>query len=234
MKKNSMEVFNFKKMEDVPAAFKDPRFKGGSSSLSAIINLFLQRGRKDLAVQLWEYSYAHWLQMRKLPAGASRAKTHFQWMDEAIKNHFEAKPQDLKTISCTKGCSGCCYQEVFITDDEAILLSKKIKEGMEIDYARLKKQAKIKDSDAWIPVPKEIRRCVFLGDDSLCRVYDERPLTCRRYFVTSDPKICEDIGADNVTYMVHAAEAFVSAALNLKPKSGAMAKMLVERLPETK
>lgn len=41
-------------------------------------------------------------------------------------------------------------------------------------------------------LPLEKRRCVFLGPENDCLVYENRPTTCRKYFVASDPGVCAE------------------------------------------
>lgn len=99
-------------------------------------------------------------------------------------------------ISCGAGCAHCCYTPVMVTETEAEVLAKEVRNGLEIDHVLLKKQAyKAGDMDGfWSKA--EFTKCVFLGIDNRCRVYEKRPISCRLHFVTSHPDNCK---LDNVT-----------------------------------
>lgn len=59
-----------------------------------------------------------------------------------------------------------------------------------LDSARLRRQA-VFTEDNWCVQPKEDDSCAFLGTDGRCRVYEYRPMACRKYFVASDPASCD-------------------------------------------
>ncbi|HKX40906.1 MAG TPA: YkgJ family cysteine cluster protein [Burkholderiaceae bacterium] len=94
-------------------------------------------------------------------------------------------------IKCKRGCAACCHLSVDVSPQEAILLRVIAKDqGIPIDEARLDRQAS-KSFDTWHELPVEDRRCVFLGEDNACRVYEHRPGACRKYTVKSDPERCD-------------------------------------------
>lgn len=110
------------------------------------------------------------------------------FIDKAVKEDLEAPPKVEYT--CTKGCHECCRQAVAITSVEAISLVDYAKRNsIQIDSERLKRQVKFDDSN-WHTLPKEDRDCPFLSKEGLCQVYEIRPLTCRKYYVVSDPDKC--------------------------------------------
>jgi Fe-S-cluster containining protein len=117
---------------------------------------------------------------------------------ELIDNISEEEiiKSDLK-VSCKKGCSACCHLNVGISQNEAKLLSTFLKKDQ---IAKLKRQRSVLDkldkstydqftkSTDW-----ETSACVFLDDAGECSIYAYRPISCRKYFVVSDPDLCHVI-----------------------------------------
>lgn len=119
--------------------------------------------------------------------------------------------------SCRKGCDSCCHLSVRVTRQEAVTLRRYMRDrSMTIHEARLERQAETGDDlDAFAALPVADRRCVFLADGS-CRVYDVRPMACRKYMVKTDPQLCDTVrhpGARVGILMSYEAEIFYSAAL---------------------
>jgi Fe-S-cluster containining protein len=132
-------------------------------------------------------------------------------------------------VTCSKGCAACCHLNVGIFPQEAELLLLMAREdGIEIDEARLARQA-TKDDSTWHELSPEDRACVFLGDDRTCRVYEHRPGACRKYLVKNDPDLCDmnkhPGGAVAVVFSVEA-EIVHSAAMTVYG-AGNMAAMLL-------
>ena len=106
--------------------------------------------------------------------------------------------EDLRTddfvdcmISCKQGCNYCCHTQVSVTSDEARLLVLHIKSGVDIDTERLKLQAEtFNDSKKWYELDYKSRKCIFLNDEGLCSVYDDRPSVCRSNYVLSPREQC--------------------------------------------
>lgn len=151
---------------------------------------------------------AHTAALLSAPPGAGRARVFHQRMDAEMGSAAQWKP------SCHKGCSGCCHCEVEVTADEADLLAEVVRSGLDIDRARLARQAtRPRKSPAWV-VPLSVEsRCVFLGNDGACRVYEERPSACRKLLVVSPPAACVTIGAQTSPIQAPRAEILISAAL---------------------
>lgn len=108
----------------------------------------------------------------------------------------EARQEDASSqaITCARGCCHCCKQAVVITDGEADLLVKTaLERGLTIDLAGLRRQNTCTTDEAWLDLPVEDRPCVFLGEQGECRVYDRRPLSCRKYFSVEEPARCDII-----------------------------------------
>jgi Fe-S-cluster containining protein len=120
----------------------------------------------------------------------------YRAIDEMNQDSFN-KP-GVQQPSCKKGCSHCCHIMVNATEWETQTLIEYMKhkaiEFDEYDIATLEAQAKIADTDEYLLSPH--RRCVFLGSDNLCQVYEARPSACRNYFVFSDPEDCNTFGTN--------------------------------------
>jgi Fe-S-cluster containining protein len=95
-----------------------------------------------------------------------------------------------KDIRCQSGCAHCCCIAVAVSNNEAHeLIDYAQQKGITIDRAKLSRQEAY-DDDTWIQQPREDRRCVFLGADNTCQVYDARPFSCRKYFAVTAPDLC--------------------------------------------
>ncbi len=115
---------------------------------------------------------------------------------DRVKNEF---PNE---VFCREKCSDCCYAIFDLTLIEALYLKHKFNEnfsGLEkanliaiadkTDRAlvKMKRDAfrKVKDGANEIEIvgkmSQERVRCPLLGEDNLCVMYDQRPITCRVY-----------------------------------------------------
>jgi hypothetical protein len=169
---------------------------------------------------------AHMRALLAAPPGAGRARVFHQRMDAEMESASQWKP------SCRKGCSGCCHCEVEVTMDEADLLAEAVRDGLEVDRTRLSRQAaRPRKSPEWVVPLSPESRCVFLGDDGACRVYERRPSACRKLLVVSPPVACVTIGAQTSPIQVPRAEILLSAALAIAGSGiTSIAKALVARL----
>lgn len=113
-------------------------------------------------------------------------------IDEHIL-HAAAADEKSQAVTCREGCAHCCKLNVDIDQNEGFLLLEAAKEkGIEIDWARVKRQAS-HTGTRWHDQPIIDRTCVFLGEDNRCGVYEFRPSACRRYFALNDPDDCDAI-----------------------------------------
>lgn len=154
------------------------------------------------------------------PKGPARAARVHRYLDE----EYKARP--VKNAACGSGCAACCRGFAKqVTEDEADLLADAVLSGrVEIDRAELHKQA----GEATGAAP-----CVFLGEGGRCRVYDLRPVACRKYYVTSPAENCGTPGALVTPHIDLMPELIASASLSLTDnKIGFMSSLLAERLEE--
>lgn len=129
--------------------------------------------------------------------------------------------------SCKKGCSHCCYIDVEITKDEAELLAKVCDDNdftPDMDMLRALSKGKAN-------VPYEDRACIFLDKEKgECKVYGNRPLACRKYFVVNDPDRCnsEKYPAGKTEVLIHYGMEFFVSGIYTAMNPGQMEKMLLE------
>jgi len=111
-------------------------------------------------------------------------------VDEAMERLAATDPNAPRVV-CSKGCSACCHLRVTIDKTEAALLVAWLREeGVEIDRARLERQAG-QSLAQWRDLAHADRACVFLDDAGACRVYEHRPNACRKYLVIDDAALCD-------------------------------------------
>lgn len=81
-------------------------------------------------------------------------------------------------VTCSKGCSACCAQQISVTKKEVQTI---IDSGVDIDMERLSSQ-----NENW---EESDKTCVFLKHN-LCSIYDIRPMKCIHYMVNTPPDRC--------------------------------------------
>lgn len=95
-------------------------------------------------------------------------------------------------ISCRAGCGFCCHQPVFTSHTEFETIREHLAtEGRKIKRDVLMNQKENTHDGVYKTIPVNERRCVFLGDNQSCTIYEVRPLTCRRHNVYSSPEHCK-------------------------------------------
>lgn len=155
---------------------------------------------------------------KDLPPGPLRAKAAHQTVDTLLS---EALTKNPMPVSCKSKCSFCCYQKIPLTDSEYdLVMGYAQRAGWELGEEkrkRLKRQHNAIKHKYWDHLRQEDKKCVFLDDDNLCSVYEERPMACRVHLVVSDPKKCntqfgvQDVGIVQVPSVDMALTAFMLA-----------------------
>ncbi len=98
-------------------------------------------------------------------------------------------------IHCRQGCTQCCYQLFQITEIEAAVISRAVKAmpAAERDDLRARSRDYLPQREeimrrhglieAWGKLPPEGTRlaCPALAGDGACRIYEHRPLICRKF-----------------------------------------------------
>lgn len=128
--------------------------------------------------------------------GKNRAKLAHKAVQEAVDHDLAdhlAKPNAEKP-SCRAGCSGCCHMQTEITGDEAALYAEMIEHGLKVDMVKLEHQATTTYDDiTWWRQSTKDKACLFLGEDGKCRIYANRPLACRKYYVFTPAEKCSEV-----------------------------------------
>ena len=152
-------------------------------------------------------------------------------LDKKIATKRADMPELAKQIKCGEGCAFCCYNQVDISGDEALLIKAVCEEdGIEIDITRLRLQAEKKDIKAWNKLTPSKKRCVFLDKSNLCSIYEYRPAACRKLYVITDPEFCNLKKIQKVGKFVDwHVEVLASAILN-GSRNGPLAEVLLEVL----
>jgi Fe-S-cluster containining protein len=125
-----------------------------------------------------------------------------------------AKEQDLH-VSCTKGCSRCCYQMVPVSKPEAFFLLDLMRERLP-DHIRSMVKERLKDAAERLGesgIADQLKKpdlrdedhgrlgedyfrldmpCPFLADHGACGIHPLRPSACREYNVVTPAELCED------------------------------------------
>lgn len=151
-------------------------------------------------------------------------------VDDAIEHTKATQPGNALRVRCAKGCAHCCRINVTITRAEArLLLMSAAETGVDIEWPRVVRQSFARGLRGWSGLPVADRECVFLGAAGECRVYDERPVACRKHFAVTEPELCDTVahpGGKVGHFVSIEAEVVASAALVALP-SGPMPLMLL-------
>ncbi|TLX72415.1 YkgJ family cysteine cluster protein [Labilibacter sediminis] len=111
-----------------------------------------------------------------------------------IQSFAQRTHEQNKPIACSKGCKWCCFQPVYLTTQEAILINEFVLQSF--DKAKLaslksKAQKKLKKTkDLTEEGKQKIKHaCPFLFENA-CSIYPVRPMACRIY-LSSDVESCK-------------------------------------------
>lgn len=160
--------------------------------------------------------------------GASRAHVLHALIER------EVQKADSIPTSCKVGCSACCHLEVEVTPDEASLLADIIESGHPVDFERLELQSRKKRQDSsWLLGVSTSNRCVFLGDQGACSIYEDRPSICRKHSVVSPAENCLSAKEPSVVRNVPLAEIVMSSAIDIvQGDVGSLSSMVLRELKE--
>jgi hypothetical protein len=113
----------------------------------------------------------------------------YRAMDELLDSFLARTASEGTPEQCKKGCSWCCYQEVFAVTHEFLFLQDFIlrhfgKDQQELILERAREKVLLTMN---LPVEEQVKvraACPFLEDGS-CMVYEARPMACRIYLSSS-------------------------------------------------
>lgn len=123
-------------------------------------------------------------EVRELIRMFGRDETVRQMYD--LVDSIQTKGEDHR--SCSKGCSLCCHDIIYASKIEIEYIRTKLKERGIKPNKRLHKIQNNRPVDLlkWAE-----KRCGYLSDEGLCRIYDIRPMVCRTHNSTDDPIKCD-------------------------------------------
>ncbi len=148
----------------------------------------------------------------------------FQKLTNQIVAHsIELTERKGKTISCKAGCGACCKQPVPVTLLEVEHLNRVVRKMPEQRQRRVRETFAhhlkvVEDAGFSGPLQKlaelepEQRHalakdyfelgleCPFLENQS-CSIYQDRPLECREFLVTSDPQHCASLDPEGIEHI---------------------------------
>jgi Fe-S-cluster containining protein len=116
-------------------------------------------------------------------------KALYAAMDELLEAFLLRASEEGQPVSCKKGCSWCCHQEVFAITHEFLYLNDYVQKHLsEADslavLERAREKVKISMNKSVEEQLKIRSACPFLESDS-CMVYEARPMACRIYLSAS-------------------------------------------------
>jgi Fe-S-cluster containining protein len=140
--------------------------------------------------------------------------------DAFVALSAEVSAASGKPVSCAKGCGACCRQLVPIAHSEARRIARVVEELPEPRRTEVKERfadaLRRIEASGLLPVLEGRTRfaagkavevgleyfrlgiaCPFLEEES-CSIYEERPIACREYLVTSLPVHCATPTAETV------------------------------------
>jgi Fe-S-cluster containining protein len=172
------------------------------------------KGKDDMVIQFLEENKellnTHMLKI--LPIFKGRLK------DDGIQGLMEYANQYLDAIhekvdmagktTCSSGCSFCCYTDINLSTFEASYINAVIEHyDIKVDEVRLKKQ----QTKKWHRLKHNDKRCVMLSEEGSCMIYDYRPVICRLWNSTEEPKHCDSKGQSQSTRTARVVEAWAVA-----------------------
>ena len=137
------------------------------------------------------YRLAHeHLDQELTPENLTRAVSQlYLAVDDLLQSFLQRSASEGVPAVCKKGCSWCCYQEVYAVTHELIYLHDHLRQtrstGNQDQFLeRAREKARL---TAGRPEEEQLKiraACPFLEEGS-CMVYDARPMACRIYLSSS-------------------------------------------------
>ncbi|MCK4521049.1 MAG: YkgJ family cysteine cluster protein [Nanoarchaeota archaeon] len=120
-----------------------------------------------------------------------REENGIQGVVEFAYNYVEEihKKVDMENkTTCHSGCSFCCYSDINITSFEASYILGVIEYfKIPLNTIKIEKQ----NAKSWHKLKYAEKGCSMLDSAGDCMIYKYRPLICRLWNSTSDPKLCD-------------------------------------------
>jgi Fe-S-cluster containining protein len=159
-----------------------------------------------------------------VPAGPARAGELLpvaRALSDAVVSHTCRMVEEAgAAISCKKGCGACCRNLVAVSEVEARRIRDLVDElpeprrsAVRSRFADARERLEraglletLRAAEVWTAEQYAARvaayfqqgiPCPVLEDES-CSIYEERPIACREYLVTSPPEYCARLGSEGV------------------------------------
>jgi Fe-S-cluster containining protein len=152
--------------------------------------------------------------------------------NQVVELSIKLTERQGKTISCKAGCGACCKQPVPVTLLEVEHIDRVVKKMPEqkqqqvraifAHHLKVVEEAGLLEKLKSLPDLESDQRhqlaadyfklgleCPFLENQS-CGIYKDRPLECREFLVTSDPRHCaalDPLGIEHIDQQLHMASA---------------------------
>ena len=155
------------------------------------------------------------------PVKPHRMLPIFQKMaDSFAEIGVDAETTAGNSVSCRPKCTACCYQAVPVSEAELYYIAELVEALPERKRSEIRsrfssavahfrsvgwfEQLRSRKGRTWqgaeelvLQYFREGIACPFL-EDSMCSIYENRPIACREYLATSDPKNCSSPTAEGV------------------------------------
>jgi Fe-S-cluster containining protein len=106
---------------------------------------------------------------------------------------FESRVRKQGNVTCSAGCSHCCYYPVTISILEGISLYQWLREH-HLWTTKLKEKCEQTKDQTWDLAPEvwllAMIPCPLLTEENRCLAYEARPFLCRTLFSREDPYLC--------------------------------------------
>lgn len=146
-----------------------------------------------------------------------------QLTNQIVAHSIELTERQGKTISCKAGCGACCKQPIPVTLLEVEHLNRVVKRMPEQKQKRVRatfshhlkavtdaglleklKSVSSLETGQKHQLAKDYFKlgldCPFLENQS-CGIYQDRPLECREFLVTSDPRHCAELDPQGIEHI---------------------------------
>lgn len=143
-----------------------------------------------------------------------------QMANSFVQIGVDAVEANGEQVSCKAGCGACCRQPVPISESEVYQIAEMVEEMPEERRRKIKEKFRkgcqhlaqigwFQKLEGTVTASSEIRQrvldeyfrqgipCPFLEDES-CSIYEERPLVCREYLVTTPAENCRTPTPDSI------------------------------------
>jgi Fe-S-cluster containining protein len=140
--------------------------------------------------------------------------------DAVVRETCRAVEGAGEKVSCASGCGACCRNLVAISEVEARRIREVLdklpeprRSTVRARFAEARQRLeqaglleKLQAAEEWTEADYQALvgtyfqqgiPCPFLEDEA-CSIYEERPITCREYLVTSPPEYCARLGSEGV------------------------------------